>query len=122
MYISAIYRYLFQRCIWKNFYAHISGTLAVQSQPAFANAKWKYAFIKFPKFEDASNACKSLNNTKIDGLVTRVNLSIKNQRKLNTESLVPNRRPKSYDDSIVRKPMSHVEYGKRRMISDSKKK
>ena len=103
-------------------FSQAGDVLSVQTQPAFTNAKYTYAFVRFSKLEDAKNACALFSNKNIDGLVIKVNLSIKTQQRLNTKSPVPRRSHKIYDASIIRKSMPRVEPGTRHMISGSKEK
>ena len=106
----------------RSVFSQAGDILAVQTQPVHANAKYTYAFVRFSKLEDAKNACALLSNKNIDGLVIKVNLSIKTQQRLNTKSPVPRRSHKIYDSSIVRKSMPRVEPGTRHMINGSKEK
>ena len=44
--------------------------------------KFTYGFVKFRYLDDAKNASKNFNNTNLDGLIIKVNLSNKLQQRL----------------------------------------
>ena len=46
------------------------------------NKKFTYGFVGFCYLDDARNACKTLNNRNLDGLIIKVNLSTKTEEKL----------------------------------------
>ena len=47
-----------------------------------AHQRFTYAFVAFYYLDDARKACKALNNRNLDGLIIKVNLSIRTQQKL----------------------------------------
>lgn len=48
------------------------------------NLRFTYAFVAFYHLTDAEQACEIFNNQNLDGMIIRVNLSIKTQQKLNS--------------------------------------
>ena len=47
-----------------------------------AHQRFTYAFVAFYYLDDAKKACETLNNRNLDGLIIKVNLSIRTQQKL----------------------------------------